>query len=578
MACRAATAALAVSLTTPRKNPRGPRAASRRAFRHPARLPVEPLGVEVLAAVKHARGQAGRQHEWDARLEASAIAVLAYLWRRGRGERWAGCEGSARYGCSLAQLVIGLAPIMGWRAIPDRGDEPAVARFVRRHRKSVQRWLDWLQLAGLVSHTPQQDEEGFWWRTIIELHPVPALPSELLQAAVDRRAGWTARERRRDARGRRRNLTAILRRARLTRAQRRARSITRRRELATHAERQRVRARAAESLQLTAKTHMTHPFGASPTARTTPEQISHDQTADRGLTSARAQLCDSAPAAYTPTPGTEENQARSGEEIRWAVYHEVSGCRFDRAEEEWEPFLRSPAQRLEQLLAWPQSMPVARWRLIEAWTIAAHGPHMAVAGGFRLAFWSEHAEHHGPRLDRALARYDRYTDARPTGFPAGAVAGFAWFLAQHTPRQDGPEHGMAYDVQRFNELTKQMSAYAHYTRDHHLKLAAGRAQRRARARALAEQLNTRLRFRIAAQSPAGRLRVASELLDSDHPAHQTAGRALYAAAQRAQRLAERDQRLRAGQHPGTTDGRYRAACTYAQRWGLQTPPRRWPAG
>ena len=58
-------------------------------------------------------------------------------------------------------------------------------------------------LAGLVSHTPQQDEEGFWWRTIIELHAVPQLPAELLQEAVDRRAGWPARERRRDARGRR---------------------------------------------------------------------------------------------------------------------------------------------------------------------------------------------------------------------------------------------------------------------------------------------------------------------------------------------------------------------------------------
>ena len=146
--------------------------------------------------VKNARGRTGRLHEWDARLEASAIAVLAYLWRRGRGEKWAGCSGSARYGCSLAQLVIGLAPIMGWRGIPDRGDEQAVARFVKRHRKSVQRWLDWLQLAGLVSHTPQQDEEGFWWRTIIELHPVPQLPAELLHEAIDRRAGWTARERR----------------------------------------------------------------------------------------------------------------------------------------------------------------------------------------------------------------------------------------------------------------------------------------------------------------------------------------------------------------------------------------------
>ena len=75
--------------------------------------------------------------------------------------------------------------------------------------------IDWLQLAGLVSHTPQQDEEGFWWRTIIQLHAAAQLPAELLQEAVERRAGWPTRERRRRARGRLRNLTAILRRARL---------------------------------------------------------------------------------------------------------------------------------------------------------------------------------------------------------------------------------------------------------------------------------------------------------------------------------------------------------------------------
>ncbi|MGA2014126.1 MAG: hypothetical protein ABSH51_26825 [Solirubrobacteraceae bacterium] len=256
------------------------------------------------------------------------------------------------------------------------------------------------------------------------------------------------------------------------------------------------------------------------------------------------------------------------------------GCRFARSDEDWAPLLRSPARRLQRLLAWPQREPVARWRLIEAWTVAAHGPQMAAAGGFRLAFWSEQAAHHGPRLDRALARYSRYVDARPAGFPAGAVAALAHFLAQHTPRQDGPEHGMAYDVQRFNELTKQMSAYAHYTRQHHLQLTAARAQRRDRARQLAEQLNVglRLRFRTGDDTPAGRLRVASELLDSDYPAHHAAGEVLYAAAQRAQRLTERDQRLRAGKHPGNADGRYRAACTHAQRWGLLLPPGRWPAG
>ena len=568
-----------MAVTSPARARPGPRAATRRAFRHPAALPAEPLGVEVLAAVKHARSRAGRLHDWDARLEASAIAVLAYLWRRGRGEKWAGCRGSARYGCSLAQLVIGLAPIMGWRGIPDRGDEQAVARFVKRHRKSVQRWLDWLELAGLVSHTPQQDEEGFWWRTIIELHPVPQLPAELLQEAVDRRTGWTMRERRRDARGRRRNLTAILRRARLSKTQRRSRGIARRRELARHAERQRVRTRAAESLALAAKTHMSHPFGASTTSRTSLNEVSQDETFDRGLTGARAQFSESATTPRTPTTGTEERRPRTGEELRWAVYNEVKGRRFQRTDEEWAPFLRSPARRLEQLLAWPERASCPRWRLIEAWTIATHGPYMAVAGGFRLAFWSENAAHHGPRLHRALARYARYTDARPAGFPAAPVAAFARFLARHTPRQDGPEHGMAYDVQRFNELTKQMSAYAHYTRDGHLQLAAARARRRERARQLAAQLNNQLRLRFRTGDDAGgRLRLASELLDSDHPNHQAAGKAMYAAAKQAERLDERDERLRAGRHPGNADGRYRAACTHAERWGLEMPPGRWTAG
>ena len=65
--------------------------------------------------------------------------------------------------------------------------------------------------------------------------------------------------------------------------------------------------------------------------------------------------------------------------------------------------------------------------------------------------------------------------------------------------------------------------------------------------------------------------------DSPHPAHQDAGRQAYADAKRTQRLAERDQRLRAGQHPGNADGRYRAACTHAERWRLEMPPVRWTA-
>jgi hypothetical protein len=124
---------------------------------------------------------------------------------------------------------------------------------------------------------------------------------------------------------------------------------------------------------------------------------------------------------------------------------------------------------------------------------------------------------------------------------------------------------MAYDVARFSEMTKRMSAYAHYLREDHLDRAQMRAARRQRTSALAEQINQRLSFRIADSNPTVRLRSAAELLDSDYPAHQATGRQLYAAATQAQRLVDRDGRLLAGQHPGFSDQRYLSACRYAER-------------
>ncbi len=67
---------------------------------------------------------------------SSPISTAVHdLWRRGRGERWAGCQGSARYGCSLAQLVMGLAPIMGWRNIPGNGFSISVQSGVPSGRR-----------------------------------------------------------------------------------------------------------------------------------------------------------------------------------------------------------------------------------------------------------------------------------------------------------------------------------------------------------------------------------------------------------------------------------------------------------
>ena len=161
--------------------------------RHAAAFGARPRSPEPAGGSKSwrrssSRGSARAAQEWDARLETSAIAVLAYLWRLASGQKWAGAHGSAWFACSLAQLVAGLAPNHGLGDIPrmstTRTSAPACAdaveqqraRFVRQHRKSVQRWLDWLALAGLVEHTPQQDEEGFWWRTVIRAAPAAGAP------------------------------------------------------------------------------------------------------------------------------------------------------------------------------------------------------------------------------------------------------------------------------------------------------------------------------------------------------------------------------------------------------------------
>jgi hypothetical protein len=211
-----------------------------------------------------------------------------------------------------------------------------------------------------------------------------------------------------------------------------------------------------------------------------------------------------------------------------------------------------------------------RWRLIEAWSLAVHGPYMTAAGAQRLALWREAAPKHGPRLDRALARYERSAPARPPGFPATAIAAFAYFLTHHTPpATDGAMRGMAYDVARFNELSKGMSAYTHITQAENATRAQARARRRV-ARALTEQTNQRLnlRFRL---SPDAQVKRASELLDSDDARHQATGRRLHAAQQRTADAQTRDQHVAAGRDPWPLDGRYRAADRYAKRWALPTP-------
>ena len=66
---------------------------------------------------------------------------------------------------------------------------------MRAHRRSVQRWLDDLQAAGVVAHEPERDERGAWWRTQIVLLAAPVPTADELRVARARARGWRARER-----------------------------------------------------------------------------------------------------------------------------------------------------------------------------------------------------------------------------------------------------------------------------------------------------------------------------------------------------------------------------------------------
>lgn len=569
---------MALSVTTASS---APRAASRRAFRHGSRLPEQPAGVEVLAAVRLARERTGRAWCWDARLESSAIAVLAYLYRRGHGEKWAGRGGSGRYACSLAQLIAGLAPIMGWEGTKEQ--------LVRRHRKSVQRWLDWLETTGLVSHTPQQDEEGYWWRTIIELHPAPVLATELLQEAAERRDGWWTREQRRVRRavrlrgGRRRNLTAILRQAHLNRSQRRTRARDRRVAGRAYAERLAVRVKIRESLADAVRGHQTHPFGASTTSRTSLDSKSKDELPSRALTRAPALISATAPASIPPKTVTESNRDESPREpvrlptgdrdaIAWQIAREVAATWRSRPPVDWQVQIAAVEHRISELADWPVGVPCSRSRLLEAWTLTVWGPlYAAVGGSARLALWREQNPKHGARLDRALARYESHAAVRPDGFPAAGAGGLLAFL-RATPRPESEPKCLAYDVARFDQFTKQMCAYAQTADERWQAGRKRRARRRAAERAL-QALNARIKFRIK-DAPNLELITAAQLADRQAAERDRLGRRAglspsdpgWRAIVQAQRLERRDQQLLEGRSAALDSGTHHAASAYAERW------------
>jgi hypothetical protein len=370
-------------------------------------------------------------------------------------------------------------------------------RFVRAHRKSVQRWLDDLQAAGVVAHEPERDARGWWWRTQIVLLGAPAPTADELRVAQRRAHGWRARERARRRRGRRVCALATIR-SRASAPQR----ATRRRLARVRAGAAReARRRALVEAQILAGREfaegcglLTHPFGAPPTSADVQEPAARSERALTPQNWAPASTRSLQTLNMVPTPVAETGAhtraagvpalavAQAGSEECSEEIGRLPSGEFDalvlRRVGERERQLAERAalrrehvlRRVQEVICWPggRSCPVGR--LTEAWVTHRYGVDAAAESGAAAA---------GPpsptlarEAARAIALYEAFADRRPPGWPRTGPAALCALAGQRRAAV------LAGDVARLLGLAKGMRAAALLSDTARLIRGAARARHR----------------------------------------------------------------------------------------------------
>jgi hypothetical protein len=469
-----------------------------------APLPEEPGRLASNALINVARRARGCRTRGDDRIETRAYAVKRLLWRWGHAQR------SGRFACSIAQLVAGLAPILGWGPPPTT--RAGRERWVRAHRKSVQRWLDDLQAAGLLSYEGERDNRGQLWRTIITLRAAPSPPADELRWARERMRAWRRRSRRRQRRRRppRRCLELIRRRSQRPQQASRTR-LARRRACQIHEHRQ--AAGNAHAMRADQKKDLTHPFGVPASQehchqlqgqRLTlldDDELAPPTFADQEGAQARDAGDHSAPRAPAEGSGNavndelrSENEGRDVADLRSAspgdasADQELCSAVLFRRVAAREAAIRAGAEpptkhhilqatrraSYEALRGWPAGRPAPDRVLAEAFEHATGQPART---------WRD-ARHREP-LTRAMARYERHVEYRPSQWPVSAAGALALAMAAcaDDPRSVD-EHGysrgplsLTWAIGRLDVISKQMAAAAGRAD------AAGELERRRRRRA-----------------------------------------------------------------------------------------------
>jgi hypothetical protein len=526
-------------------------------------VPAEPGRVTTNALINVARRARGCRTRGDDRIETRGYAVKRLLWR------WACAQRSGRFACSVAQLVAGLAPILGWGPPPAGRVERE--RWVRAHRKSVQRWLDDLQAAGVLSYEGERDDRGQLWRTVITLRPAPAPPQDELGRARERARSWRHRSRRRQRRRRplRRSLEAIRRRS--GRPQRAFRSrLARRRARELH-ERRRRAAVEAQIACADQEKDLTHPFGAPPTSEisaltfATPiEPATHHSQGPATPNPAPTVMELDSLAAPTSARGrkntvvtrqakpettcTEETGAGAAPVDPWAGVQTRVAAR--RAASAWRRHeaARQALQRAHVLAVAPMGRGWGLGRLREAWVVFRFGTELGETFEAPRSGPERVGDHGsgdaGPtrpgqlrRATGAIALYEAFAEARPSGWPAAGAAALCVLAAQ---RRAATLEG---DISRLRLLAKDMRAAALHADPDRVERARRRAERRADASASGGSQGA-LRFVFRQARGSGRARFETPEL---------------------RRLRVRDELLRDGDHPGLSPNVFRAGWEAAKR-------------
>jgi hypothetical protein len=522
-------------------------------------VPPEPGRVVTNALINVARRARGCRTRGDDRIEMRGYAVKRLLWR------WACAQRSGCFACSVAQLVAGLAPILGWGPAP--ADRAERERWVCAHRKSVQRWLDDLQAAGVLSYEGERDNRGQLWRTLITLSAAPAPPSDELAWARQRARAWRRRSRRRQRRRRppRRSLEAIRRRS--ARPQRASRSrLARRRACELHERRRRAAAEAQIARDHQEKDR-THPFGAPPTSETSPvipttliesttaevensAELNPVQTVTEveslAARSGARERENPTTARHTKpgTTGTEENGAGTSLVDPWPDVEARIVARQAASTWRRHEAARQALHRARKLADAPLGRGWGLGRMREAWVVFRFGTALretfqAPCSGPELV--GDHGSGDaGPRrpgqrrrASDAIALYEAFAEGRPPGWPAAGAAALCVLAAQ---QRAGTLEG---DIARLRCLAKDMRAAALHAYPQRVEHARRRADRRAAAAAPGVP-----RFAFRQTRPGGRPRFETPEL---------------------RRLRVRDKLLRDGAHPGLSPNVFRAGWQAAKR-------------